>query len=284
MRPRERRRTSSRFGRRSAAWEQLPARALALVGALGCSAEADGVSFATQIKPLFDQRCAICHFTGNGYADLQDPFNPEHGLVGGTSIWWENHDYGPEHNVLPFEPDQSFVLEKLTNPALSPEACVPGSCLPEMAGFHMPPAPRRLTDEQRALVRQWILEGADPVFFQDNVKNIFGNRDVATNDPCRRAGSAPGCNQCIACHRADGPFAPYGFDPEVDLIGVTATFRSDLKLVEPGNPDASFLMMKLDAERPSSEWGGPMPYGYPSYSESEVAVLRQWIAEGARNN
>jgi hypothetical protein len=266
----------------------LPA-ALALAciaGLVACGGEDDdGVSFKSEIKPIFDQRCAVCHFSGNGYADLENPFNPDEGLVGSESIWYTNHGYGPKYNVLPYHPEQSYVLEKVTNPALFPDACDPnGECLPYEAGFHMPPAPRRLRPEQRDVIRQWIAEGADPTFYQDYVINILGNPAVRTNDACARAASDPGCIQCVSCHRADGPYAPYGFVPEVDLIDVTATYRNDMKLVVPGDVDASFMMMKVDADHASSEWGAPMPYGYESLSEPQVALLTQWILEGARNN
>lgn len=253
----------------------------ALIVLWGCGEAEEGVSFQRDIKPLFDQRCAVCHFSGNGYADLENPFNPDRGLVGGSSVWYENHRYGPALNIKPGDPEQSFVLEKVTNPALRPEACDPGGvCLPGDAGFIMPPAPRRMKENQREAVRQWIREGADEGFFLDYVRPMFGNE---ASDPCRAAGSDPGCIGCVSCHREDGPYHPQGVDM-IDLVGVPATFRPDLMIVEPGNPEESFLMLKLDAIQATSDVGAPMPYGYEPLSEQQVALLRQWIAEGARNN
>jgi hypothetical protein len=254
--------------------------------ALACGSEGDGgVSFQRQIKPLFDTRCINCHFTGNGYADLEDPFNPEHGLVNGESVWFVNHGYGPEFNVQPFEPDQSFVLEKVTNHELSPLVCdgFVDDCLSTRAGLFMPPAPRQLEPAQREAVRQWILDGATQEGYDDAIENIFGNLDGVDGDACAVAGAKFGCIQCTGCHREGGPNVPHSFEPAA-LIGVKAQFRGDLDLVVPGEPENSFLMMKLDAAEASSDVGSPMPYGYPPLNEAEVAVLRQWISEGAKNN
>ena len=259
---------------------------LVAVLGLACGGEEDeGVSFQRQIKPIFDTRCVNCHFTGNGYADLEDPFNAEHGLVNGESVWYANHGYGPEHNVLPYEPDQSFVLEKVTNPELSPLVCngFVDDCLSTRAGLFMPPAPRQLEPAQREVVRQWIRDGATQEGYDDNVENIFGNLDGVDGDACQVAGAPFGCIQCTGCHREGGPNVPHGFAPAA-LIGVKSQFRTDLDLVVPGDPDNSFLMMKLDATQASSDVGAPMPYGYQPLNEAEVVVLRQWIAEGAKNN
>jgi hypothetical protein len=283
---------------------------LAIVSLLGACSDAERATFGRDIKPLFDARCVACHHSEQGYTDLENPFNTEdgyvsgsnHGAVGGGSVWFVNHDYGPPLNIAPYEPDESYLVEKVTNPALRPDACTPERCLPDEGGFFMPPAPRPLRQEQIDLVREWIREGADPAVFRDRITptsfrqdgvpngysllNLFGNySNLSTppNDPCRFTGSDPGCNQCSSCHREDGPYYPQGVTAE-DFIDVQATFRSDLKLVVPGNPEESFLMMKLQASEPSSEVGAPMPHGYEPFSESEVAQLRQWIADGAQNN
>jgi hypothetical protein len=108
---------------------------------------------------------------------------------------------------------------------------------------------------------------------------------------------------CDYCHYTGSPNPPdlsKMFDPDAGLINARAAFRTDIKLVVPGQPDASFLVMKIeghiidantgsapatdDPPRPSSEIGSPMPRQYEPFSEAQVAVIRQWIAEGARNN
>jgi hypothetical protein len=290
---------------------------LSVLGVLGACADSDRVSFAREIKPLLAERCVVCHYSAQDYTDLENPFNTEpgfaggnHGAVGGGSVWFQGHQYGPPLNVAPYEPDNSYLLEKVSNRDLLPEACTkPGPCLSDDAGFFMPPSPRPLTEEQIESVRTWIAEGADPGVFRDRLTptpyrqgnaargnelphgysllNLFGNfsnvAPLSVNDPCAFVVAKPGCNLCGACHREGGPYYPQGVTA-ADFINVTSTFRTDLKLVVPGKPEESFLMMKLDGRVPSSELGSPMPHGYAPLSDEKVARIRQWIAEGAKDN
>jgi hypothetical protein len=273
-----------------------------------CAEDDAGLSFQHDIKPIFDEKCAVCHFTGNGYADLQNVFNPDPGpygitgLVGSTSVWNANHHYGPEFNVVPYEPDNSYVLEKMTNPELLPAACTADQCLPNEAGFFMPPAPGHLQPEQIDAVRSWIMEGADPDVFRDRIiptthverglpngytlLNLFGNYsnlEKPPGDPCGFVGSPQGCIQCVSCHRKDGPYHPQSVSADA-WIDVTANFRTDLKLVVPGNPKDSFLLRKLEATESRSDLGSPMPYGYEPLTDTQIALVRQWIADGAKKN
>jgi hypothetical protein len=97
----------------------------------------------------------------------------------------------------------------------------------------------------------------------------------------------PGCIVCVTCHYEGAPDPPdltQPFDPIVGIVGVKSTFRADLELVKPGEPDESFLVHKLEAFAASSEVGAPMPYRYRPLNTHEVELLRQWIVEGAPNN
>jgi hypothetical protein len=274
---------------------------------LACAGEEDeGVSYSREIKPLLDRRCTVCHYTGNGYADTEDPYDPERGLVGGPNEYFKGHSHGPPLNIAPGDPDNSFVFEKLTNPALKPEACTTWEqfsgepCESFDAGTFMPPAPKRLNDTQIQVVRQWILAGADSEAFYDtalsngagySVANLLGNYSRYTDSrrrayppvPCQFIGADPGCMQCGSCHREDGPYHPQGMSPEL-LLDVPAQLRTDLKLVAPGKPEESFLLMKLEATSFTSDVGAPMPHGYEPFSEQQVERLRQWVIEGAKKN
>lgn len=54
------------------------------------------------------------------------------------------------------------------------------------------------------------------------------------------------------------------------------------RIVVPGNPCESLLVQKLGLAPP---FGARMPYnGPPYFSAEELQLVRDWIAEGARNN
>jgi hypothetical protein len=84
------------------------------------------------------------------------------------------------------------------------------------------------------------------------------------------------------CHRGAG--APYGLqlDPDFsagNLIRVPSGQDPNLIRVVPGDPDASFLIQKLDGTQTVGE---RMPAGGPPYlTTATINVIRQWIQNGA---
>ena len=62
------------------------------------------------------------------------------------------------------------------------------------------------------------------------------------------------------------------------IVGVASEQRSDFKLVDPGNPDKSYLLLRVrgDDEMISQQ----MPPGSPLSAE-QVEIIRAWIAVGA---
>jgi hypothetical protein len=273
--------------------------------ALGACAEADdGLSYSRDVQPLLAQRCVACHHSGSsGLVDIEDPFSQDFsspGLIGSRNSWaLEASISMPAYNLVPFEPESSFVLQKVTDRELTPgcdSSADSGAgsnigtipCKTDAAGFFMPPAPRRLSEVRRAAVRLWIATGAeDDDFYREQVLPIFGDPNNRRRSECREGGMEQGCIVCITCHYEGSPTPPdltHPFDPIAGVVNVKAVFRADLDLVEPGDPDQSFLMRKLDAVSPSSELGAPMPYGYRPLADHEVEVLREWIAKGAPND
>jgi hypothetical protein len=265
----------------------------------------DGVSYETEIRPLLQARCVVCHDEQNALS-LTDPFHPERGLFMVKNTWAEGHPV-LEYNVVPFDPDASFLIQKISDEQLMPGACDPATseelCPAEDAGLFMPPRPPPTTAEQDAIVRQWILEGAgDTPHFRERVVPFFGEW-WNNSRSCSDGGYESFCVSCITCHYEDGPATPNLQVPNFEdralsteerdaqvaewlrtVVGVKANFRSDLNLVEPGNPDASFLLMKIEAKLPTSAVGAPMPLGFEPLSDAQVETWRQWIREGARNN
>ncbi len=102
-----------------------------------------------------------------------------------------------------------------------------------------------------------------PVSFRQHVRPLLGR--------------SPG--GCTGCH---GTSATSGFN----VTSYDALRRggqvSNAAIVIPGRPCDSVLYQKLG---PAPPFGARMPYnGPPFYTADDLAVFRDWIAEGAHNN
>src|SRR5215469_13263017 len=87
---------------------------------------------------------------------------------------------------------------------------------------------------------------------------------------------------CTRCHI--GPSAPEGLQLDAAhsyalLVGVPSVEQPSLQRVNPGNPDASYIVLKLEGASGIS--GGRMPLGGPYLPQSTIDVIRQWITDGA---
>lgn len=80
------------------------------------------------------------------------------------------------------------------------------------------------------------------------------------------------------CHAASLP--SLGLDLETDPYGATVgvAASTSIILVEPGAPEASYLLEKVSSDTPTA--GGRMPPGNP-LSSAQIETLRSWIAAGA---
>jgi mono/diheme cytochrome c family protein len=93
---------------------------------------------------------------------------------------------------------------------------------------------------------------------------------------------------CIQCHTAQGRNPAGGLNlmegvSYAALVNVASSQKAGEIRVIPGNPDASYLVRKLE--------GGPnivlerMPRtGGPYLTEGQMRVIRRWIELGAENN
>ena len=83
------------------------------------------------------------------------------------------------------------------------------------------------------------------------------------------------------CHSGGDPAADLSLEGDfaARIVGVDSGQRPDLKLVDPGNPDGSYLLIKVrgDDEMVSQQ----MPPGAPLSAE-QVEIIRAWIASGAK--
>ena len=86
---------------------------------------------------------------------------------------------------------------------------------------------------------------------------------------------------CTNCHVGAG--APEGLRLEEGmshamLVNVPSGEVPTLLRVEPGNPDDSYLVQKIEG---TASVGAQMPLGGPALSDEQIAAIRQWITDGA---
>ena len=89
---------------------------------------------------------------------------------------------------------------------------------------------------------------------------------------------------CSKCHIGAG--APEGLQLDAAhaydfLVGVPSAEEPGLLRVNPGNPDSSYMLMKIEGA-PGIE-GSQMPLGETPLPAATIAAIRQWIANGAPN-
>lgn len=99
---------------------------------------------------------------------------------------------------------------------------------------------------------------------------------------------AAGRTSCVTCHSAAGrtPLGGLNLDHAVaydQLVNVASRERPDLMRVSPGNPDASYIVHKLEGR--AGIVGRRMPFnGPPFLTSGQIQILRRWIAIGAPRN
>ena len=111
--------------------------------------------------------------------------------------------------------------------------------------------------------------------FSSIQKEIFETTDLA------------GRASCVGCHTNQGRNPSGGLNlfgtPYDALVGVPSRGRPDLRFVVPGDPDASYLVQKLEGAPGIS--GTRMPRSGPPYlSAGQMLVIRRWIELGARRD
>ncbi len=86
---------------------------------------------------------------------------------------------------------------------------------------------------------------------------------------------------CTGCHA--GANAPQGLRLDAGnsyalLVNVPSNEVSSLLRVNPGNPDTSYLVQKIQG---NASVGGRMPLGGPALTQAQIDLVRGWIAAGA---
>ncbi len=122
-----------------------------------------------------------------------------------------------------------------------------------------------------------LAAGARPsVSFRKDVAPVLG--DSCSTSSCHGGGSRP-------------PVFGRGHDAatiRIALVGVASEDRPDRAYVTPGAPESSYLLQKIDGhliddECTDHDCGSPMPLDNPPLSPEARAMIRLWIAQGARD-
>jgi hypothetical protein len=100
------------------------------------------------------------------------------------------------------------------------------------------------------------------------------------------SGDSSGRPACTNCHNAIGSrFNGLDLSPAVsynNLVNVVSRERPGVTRVLPNNPDASYLIHKLEGQ--STIAGVRMPLGGPFLETGQIQIIRRWIEIGAPNN
>jgi methionine-rich copper-binding protein CopC len=89
---------------------------------------------------------------------------------------------------------------------------------------------------------------------------------------------------CSKCHIGAG--APEGLQLDAAhaynaLVGVPSVEEPSFLRVNPGNPDSSYMILKIEGAMGIE--GGQMPLNLPPLLPNVMAAIRQWVANGAPN-
>jgi hypothetical protein len=90
---------------------------------------------------------------------------------------------------------------------------------------------------------------------------------------------------CLGCHEADDPKAKLVLEPGTgygQLVDRHSIQVPAMRLVVPGDPDASYLWLKLEHRAPE---GKGMPHtltGVKKLRTAELELYRRWIEDGAK--
>lgn len=89
---------------------------------------------------------------------------------------------------------------------------------------------------------------------------------------------------CLACHEAEEPKAELVLDPGVgygQLVGRHSIQVPAMRLVEPGDPEASYLWLKIQHRAPEGRGMPRTLTGAKKLRPAEIELYRRWIEGGA---
>ena len=122
------------------------------------------------------------------------------------------------------------------------------------------------------------------------VSNSFGKTDQNDNSTYHDIQDYIFDKSCAnsACHAAPANVGNLNLTYQQsyqDLVGRVpqnpTAAAAGMKLVDPGNPENSFLLTKLKLTAPTPEHGAPMPFNAGKLHPGKIKAIETWIAAGA---
>lgn len=89
---------------------------------------------------------------------------------------------------------------------------------------------------------------------------------------------SPICAECHGTGSASAGLQLNDGDSFAALVGVSSFEVATLARVQPGDPDNSYLVQKIEG---TQAVGARMPLGGPPLSQAQMDLVRQWITDGA---
>ena len=116
-----------------------------------------------------------------------------------------------------------------------------------------------------------FMEPADTsMAFADDVQPIFTAN-------CAFSGCHAGSNPAQGMNLSDG-------QAYANIVNVQSN-ESGLLRVDPGNPDQSYLVHKIQGTQGTvGGSGGQMPLGGTPLTQAQINLIREWITNGAQEN
>lgn len=92
-------------------------------------------------------------------------------------------------------------------------------------------------------------------------------------------------SQCVMCHLPGAALGGLSLYPDAraSLVGVPST-QSPLKLVEPGAPERSYLLVKMIGTQDEAGGSGQVMPTSGVLAAAEIEFVRLWIEQGAKGN
>ena len=92
---------------------------------------------------------------------------------------------------------------------------------------------------------------------------------------------------CSGCHTGGGTSLPASMDLTpaniyASIVGVTSVQKPALMRIKPGDPDNSYVVLKLEGA--AGIFGARMPFGGPYLDQATIDQVRAWVTAGAQNN
>lgn len=94
--------------------------------------------------------------------------------------------------------------------------------------------------------------------------------------------------RCAICHLTGKEAGNIALHPAAaydNLVGVKSVVAKSMNRVEPGKPEASYLVAKLDGTHVAQGGSGTrMPFGAPPLPQAQVDLIKEWIKAGAKKD